>query len=37
ENCIGCGQCAVQCPFPVRVLRRNERQVFVRTKRRTHA
>ncbi len=32
EQCIGCGQCVIQCPFPVRELRRNERQVFVRTK-----
>lgn len=40
QNCIGCGQCVVQCPFPVRELRRDERQVFVRTKkqgRHTHA
>lgn len=37
ENCIGCGQCVTQCAFPVRALRRRERQVFVRSKRRPHA
>lgn len=32
QACIGCGQCVTQCAFPVRVLRRSERQVFVKTK-----
>lgn len=31
DRCIGCGQCVTQCVKPVRVMIRNERNVFVKT------
>lgn len=33
SKCIGCGQCVVQCPKPVRQMVRDERNIFVKTKR----
>ncbi len=33
SKCIGCGQCIVQCPKPVRQMVRDERNIFVKTKR----
>lgn len=32
EKCIGCGQCVTQCRFGVREMIRDERNVFVKTK-----
>lgn len=34
DNCVGCGQCVTQCAFDVRKLVRDERSVFVKTKKR---
>ncbi len=31
DRCIGCGQCVTQCVKPVRVMVRDERNVFVKT------
>lgn len=31
DRCIGCGQCVTQCVKPVRVMIRDERNVFVKT------
>ncbi len=33
DRCIGCGQCVTQCPKPVREMVRDERNVFVKTRR----
>ena len=33
NKCIGCGQCVTQCHFEVRHMVRDERNVFVKTKR----
>lgn len=35
EKCIGCGQCVNQCKFDVREMVKNERNVFVKTKRKS--
>lgn len=34
ENCIGCGQCVSKCKFDVRRMVKDERDVFVKTKKR---
>ncbi len=34
ENCIGCGQCVKQCKFDVRTMVKDQRDVFVKTKKR---
>ncbi|MBQ8604778.1 MAG: 4Fe-4S dicluster domain-containing protein [Oscillospiraceae bacterium] len=35
ENCIGCGQCVNQCKFDVRQMIPDERDVFVKTKKKS--
>ena len=35
ENCIGCGQCVNQCKFDVRKMVPDERNVFVKTKKKS--
>jgi len=32
SNCIGCGQCVNQCKFDVRTMVKDERDVFVKTR-----
>ena len=37
DKCIGCGQCVYQCKFDVRHMVKDERDVFVKTKKKSEA
>ena len=36
DNCIGCGQCVTQCPVTCRRMVKDERNIFVKTRRRNN-
>lgn len=36
DNCIGCGQCVTQCPVSCRRMVKDERNIFVKTRRRNN-